>query len=146
MAYIAINEKYNLFNVTDKFLIYELELINQKLKAYFQNKSSIESIKEFTKSVIRNYWLEFIEKIVNFLPNIVFNRLDDIYTANQAMNDLVELIALEEIAISDPENCKITQQVLQNTMAFKSECDRLFIIIRDRIGFIGQNNSVIEQH
>jgi hypothetical protein len=36
MAYKAMNEKYNLFNVTDKFLIYELELINQKLKAYYQ--------------------------------------------------------------------------------------------------------------
>ena len=70
--------------------------------------------------------------------------MDDVNTANQALNDLVELIALEEIAISDPQNCRITQQVIQNTMAFKSECDRLLIIIRDRIGFIGHNHSVIE--
>ena len=71
--------------------------------------------------------------------------MDDVNTANQAMNDLVELVALEEIGISDPQNCQPTQQVVQNTMVFKSECDRLLVIIRDRIGFIGNNQSVIGQ-
>ena len=74
--------------------------------------------------------------------NIIFSRLDDVITASQAFNDLEELIVLEETTISDPKNCQKTQQVLENTLVFKSECNRLFSIIRNKIGFISRQRVI----
>ena len=117
MACVAINEEYNLFNVTDKFLINELRLINQKLKEYFKNKSHIESIKKFTKCVIRNYWLEFIEnsskrdqkelieKIVDFLPK----KLLDIF------NQYVSIIEYDSYNFTDHKNFKETFKLMCST-------------------------------
>ena len=90
----------------------------------------------YSKTV--NEYQNFKNKSVIPKRNVIFNRLDDLNTANQALDDLGELIALEKKVISDPKNCQSTQQVLQNTLAFKSECNRIFLTIRDRIGFIGQ--------
>ena len=80
-----------------------------------------------------------VESSVRNKSNIIFLRIENINTANQAMIDFEQMITLEQVAISNPVNRVPTQMTVQNTIAFKTECDRLLTIIRDNIGFICQN-------
>lgn len=74
--------------------------------------------------------------------NILFNRIEDIRTANDAFNDLRQWIDQERIAIQNPSNITATQINMQGAQMFKAECDRLMSIIRDRVGTIGNSNPI----
>ena len=142
-----------------EFLKTNFESINKRCKD--KGESYKQNNKEWIVSSLSIFsWYNFltngctrysktVEEYHNFsnsaiLPkkSIVSSRLDDINTAIKSMKDLEDMIVLEQTIISEPKNCQMTQEVIQNTLVFKSECDRLLLTIRDSIGFISSVQTI----